>query len=201
MLQAQICGYLGADAQTKNENGKEFTTFRVAHSDRWTGADGQTHESTQWIDVILNGRPAVTDYLKAGTLVYCSGHCKLRCYSSEKARGFVAGMTISAIIIELIGGKGDTIPNRLYDAGGVMHNVTKYYWCDAPGQVLTNGRGKEYAVDDNGWILPLEQAQAQINQQQAQAQAQAQAQQQAQAQAQTTNPQSPTTPTSPTIFK
>lgn len=174
MLQAQIAGYLGADAETKSENGKEFTTFRVAHSDRWTDAAGQAHESTQWIDVILSGKPNVVEYLKAGTMVYVSGHCKLRCYSSEKARGFVAGMTISAVIVELLGGKGDAIPARLYEAGGTMHNVTKYYWTDAPGQVLTNGRGKEFVVDDNGWVVTHEQYE-QITQQEQQAQEQAQA--------------------------
>lgn len=165
MLQAQIVGYLGADAETKNENGKEFTTFRVAHSDRWTDAAGQAHDATVWVDVILSGKPNVVNYLKAGTLVYCAGHCKLRCYSSEKARRFVAGMTISAVIIELLGGKGDEVPSRLYGLGGEMYDVKKYFYCQAAGQVLSNGRGKEYAVDDNGWVMPLEQAQQMAQQQ------------------------------------
>lgn len=169
MLQAQIVGYLGADAETKNENGKEFTTFRVAHSDRWTDAAGQTHESTIWVDVILSGRQKVVEYLKAGTLVYCAGHCKLRCYSSEKARGFVAGMTISAVLVELLGGKGDAVPNRLYDIEGHLYDVRKYFYCQAAGQVLNNGRGKEFAVDDNGWVMPLEQAQQMAQQQSSQA--------------------------------
>lgn len=156
MLQAMCCGYLGADAEKKSENGREFTTFRVAHTDRWTDQQGVQHDSTQWVDVILNGHPNVADYLKAGTLVYVAGHMKLRCYSSEKARGFVAGVTISATSIELLGGQGDVVPRRLYDAAGTMHNVTKYYNTDVRGEVLTNGRGKSFHVDDNGWVFPLE---------------------------------------------
>lgn len=173
MLQSFVIGYLGADAEVKGENGKEFTTFRVAHSERWKGADGVEHDTTQWVDVILNGRPNVVEYLKAGTLVYAAGHCKLRCYSSEKARGFIAGLTISAVTIELLGGQSDLVPKKLYSSDGKMHDVYKYYFCqDTRGEVLTNGRGKEYAVDDNGWVLPLEQAQAQMNAQEQAEQAQ-----------------------------
>lgn len=173
MLQSFVIGYLGADAEVKGENGKEFTTFRVAHSERWKGADGVEHDTTQWVDVILNGKPNVVEYLKAGTLVYAAGHCKLRCYSSEKARGFIAGITISAVTIELLGGQSDLVPKKLYSSDGKMHDIFKYYYCgDTRGEVLTNGRGKEYAVDDNGWVLPLDQAQAQMNAQEQAEQAQ-----------------------------
>lgn len=164
MLQSIVCGYLGADATTKNENGREFTTFRVAHSDRWTDANGNQQESTTWVDVILNGRPNVTEFLKAGTLVYVSGHTRLRCYSSEKARGFVAGMTISAVHIELLGGKTDAVPRRLYDQDGVMHEVTKYYHTQMAGGVLMNQRGDKFAVDDNGWVMPMADAPADVQQ-------------------------------------
>lgn len=186
MLQSFVIGYLGADAEVKGENGKEFTTFRVAHSERWKGADGVEHDTTQWVDVILNGRPNVVEYLKAGTLVYAAGHCKLRCYSSEKARGFIAGITISAVTIELLGGQTDLVPKKLYSSDGRMHDIFKYYYCgDTRGEVLTNGRGKEYAVDDNGWVLPLEQAQAQVAAQEQAEQAQQQAQQEQQQEQQT----------------
>lgn len=164
MLQAIVCGYLGADATTKNENGREFTTFRVAHSDRWTDANGNPQESTTWVDVILNGRPKVTDFLKAGTLVYVSGHTRLRCYSSEKARGFVAGMTISAVNIELLGGKTDEVPSRLYDKDGVMHEVKKYFHTQMTGGILMNQRGDKFAVDDNGWVMPMADAPIDVQQ-------------------------------------
>lgn len=164
MLQASVVGYLGADAEVKNVNGQEFTTCRVAHTDRWKDQSGQTHESTQWIDLTLNGKPAVVDYLKQGTMVYAAGHVKLRCYSSEKARGFVAGMTISVVTIELLGGNSDAVPARLYDTSGNMVDVTKYYHCELSGAQLTNGRGKFFVSDDNGWVLPLQQAPTEVQQ-------------------------------------
>lgn len=164
MLQASVCGYLGADAEVKSVNGQEFTTCRVAHTDRWKDQAGQTHESTQWIDLTLNGRPNVVEYLKQGTLVYAAGHVKLRCYSSEKARGFVAGLTISVVTIELLGGNSDAVPARLYDASGNMVDVVKYYHCELSGAQLTNGRGKLFVSDDNGWVLPIQQAPAEVQQ-------------------------------------
>lgn len=174
MLQAIVCGYLGADAECKTEQGREFTTFRVAHSDRWVDADQQTHESTTWVDCIMSGHPNVANYLKQGTLVYVSGHVKLRAYSSEKVRAFVAGMTIRVVTVELLGGGSDAVPRRLYDRAGVMHDVKKYYFTNTPGEVLTNGRGKEFAVDDNGWVFPMEVAQQQMQALDAQQQSQGQ---------------------------
>lgn len=155
MLQAQVIGFLGADAEVKGENGKEFTTFRVAHSERWVDGQGNQRESTQWVDVIMNGKPKVIEYLKRGQLVYCSGHVKLRCYSSAVARSFVAGMTISCTQIELLTGPSDLVPSKLYSQNGEMHQVNKYYHVDCPGEVLTNGRGKRFVVDNNGWVSPI----------------------------------------------
>lgn len=169
MFQCIVVGYLGADAEAKNENGNEFITFRVAHTDRWRGSDGNQKESTQWIDCIMNGRPPVFDYLKQGTLVYVVGHARLRCYSSAVARSFVAGCTISVMSIELLGGAGDVVPKRLYSADGRQHDVQKFFHTDCPGEVLTNGRGKEFAVDDNGWVLPMDQARSMMQDQQQQA--------------------------------
>lgn len=162
MLQASVVGYLGADAEIKNVNGQEFTTCRVAHTDRWKDQAGQTHESTQWIDLTINGRPNVVNYLKQGTMVYAAGHVKLRCYSSEKARGFVAGMTISVVTIELLGGNSDAVPARLYDSAGNLVDVVKYYHCELSGAQLTNGRGKLFVSDDNGWVLPIQLAPADV---------------------------------------
>ena len=65
-------------------NGKEFTTFRVAHSQRWTDEAGQNHEQTQWIDCVMNGKPAVIEYLKKGTTVCVMGPTQLSVQQSER---------------------------------------------------------------------------------------------------------------------
>lgn len=158
MLVTSIIGYLGADAEYKGDQGREFITFRVSHTDRWTDQAGQLHESTQWIDCIMNGRPKVAEYLKKGTCVYVDGRMSTRVYSSAKDRCMKAGVTISVNNIELVGGKGDDVPSRLYDENGVQHDIKKFYWTDVKGTFLMNPQGRRFAVDDSGWVFPLEQA-------------------------------------------
>lgn len=152
MKYVHLIGYLGADAEVRNHNNNEFTTFRVSHTDRWTGQDGVTHETVEWVDVILNGRPKVVEYLKRGTQVCVIGTETLRVYSSAKERCMKAGSSINARHIELIGGKTDPIPSRLFTQGGAMVDVVKYYWADTKEQVLTDGRGLLFQVDPSGWI-------------------------------------------------
>lgn len=166
MLQAMLIGNLGADCQLQESNGRKFTTARVAHNERWTDAAGQVHDQTQWVDIILNDHPKVAEFLKAGTQVFVIGNVQTRVYSSQKDRCMKAGITISVRHIELIGGRSDEVPAKLYDQNGVMHDVMKYYHTDLAGGVLVSQRGQQFAVDDNGWVLPMEQAQAMMSNEQ-----------------------------------
>lgn len=158
MFYLQVIGNLGADCETKSEGGRTFTVFRVAHSESYTDQAGQKHEVTQWVDCIFNDRPPVCEYLKKGTTVFVGGHAKLRTYSSEKARGFVAGVTINVRTIELIGKAPDAVPTRLFDSTGKMLDVSKYYHCpNAPEPILRDAQGRQFAVDDNGFVVPVSQ--------------------------------------------
>lgn len=161
MLQANLIGYLGSEAEVKTANGKEFLTFRVANTDRWTDQAGQQHENTIWVDCIMNGSPAVKDFLKRGTMVYVTGSINLRVYSSPKDKCMKAGMTINVNKVELLGGKSDEIPSRLYrNDNGQMVEVSKYYGIaeffdpevEHEPMALTDGRGGEYVVDKLGWV-------------------------------------------------
>lgn len=155
MLQAFLIGNLGADAQYQETNGSKFVTFRVAHNEVWTDAAGQRHESSQWIDCILNDHPKVAEYLKGGTLVYVSGNLKTRVYSSAKDRCMKAGVTINVRNIELLGGKSDPVPTQLVDDNGLLHRVDKFYHTDAADCILHSVRGGDYQVDSNGWVIPM----------------------------------------------
>lgn len=166
MLQGNVIGYLGGDAETKTSDGREFTTFRVANTDRWKDAQGNVKETTQWIDCVLDGKPAVTEYLKRGTLVFVQGHLKTRVYSSAKDRCMKAGITINVRTIELLGGKTDPMPSQVVDSNGVLHNVTKWYHCAdlqrnnfQPEfvQVMHPRVGEIYNVDRKGFLYPIAQ--------------------------------------------
>lgn len=157
MLQCTMIGNLGANAEIKTADGREFVTFRIAHNDSFKGADGVRKETSMWVDCTMNcttGRPAVLPYLTKGTTVCVVGNVSLRVYSSEKDRCMKAGLTIHVQKLELLGGSGDAIPRRLYTSDGVMVDVNKYYHAETQEAMLYDQRGNGYQVAEGGWILP-----------------------------------------------
>lgn len=160
MLQAMLIGNIGADAELKSTNGNEFVTFRVAHNESWTDAEGTRHETTMWVDCTINGKPRVFDFLKAGTSVFVMGRLTTRVYPSQKERCMKAGITISVYSIELLGGSSEIVPRRLYDEHGTEHQVIKYYHTDVNNTTLTTPRGQLFSSDENGWVFPLRDTQS-----------------------------------------
>lgn len=157
MLIATLVGNVGADAQKKTADGRNFTTFRVAHNDDWTDQAGQRHSSTIWVDCIMNDHPKVADFIKQGTMVAVTGTIKTRIYSSEKERCMKAGIQINVRNVELLGGSSDEVPRRLYDANGVQHDVKKAFYSDVKKCTLMSQRGTHFNVDENGWITPIQE--------------------------------------------
>lgn len=156
MLQNVVIGNLGADAQVKGEQGREFVTFRVAHTDKWTDAAGQQHSETTWVDCVLNGKPKVFEYLKKGVQVCVIGTTSLRVYSSAKDRCMKAGVQVNVRSIELLGGSRSEVPSRLYDANGVQVDVTTFYHVTSKDILLYGANGAQYSVDSNGWVTPMQ---------------------------------------------
>lgn len=157
MLQVNLIGNLGGNAEVKAADGREFVTFRVAHNESYTDSNGQKVDRTQWIDCTMNcngGRPAILPYLLAGTMVYVVGSMTTRVYSSAKDRCMKAGVTIHVQRIELLGGQSDPIPKRLYDQNGVQVDVTKFYHVESKGQELRDLKGNVFVSDANGWVQP-----------------------------------------------
>lgn len=152
-----IIGNVGHAAETKNKDGQEFTTFRVAVNDSWTDANGTKHDNTQWIDCIMNGKPAVTQYLQQGTSVAVIGRPKYRIYSSEKDRCMKAGVTLNVIQVELLGGSTDAVPRRLYTMDGRMVDTQKYYWCTENNAQLVDQRGRHFVTNEAGWIAAIDE--------------------------------------------
>ena len=165
MLQATAIGHIGGDAEVKSTNGKEFTTFRIAHTDKWTDESGQEHTNTQWIDCTMNGKPAVLEWLKKGQMVCVMGNLSTRIYSSAKDRCMKAGITINVRTLELLGGKGDDIPSVLFDArDGSQVDVVKYY--NVPTLIrddkaeelvpLVSRSQERFVADRNGWVTKFQ---------------------------------------------
>ena len=166
MLRTICIGHLGSDAEVKQANGREFTTFRVAHTDKWTDEGGVPHEVTTWVDCIMNGRQKVAEYLKKGQQVYVSGSVSLRVYSSAKDHCMKAGLTINVQSIELLGGKSDDVPSILYRTTDNKEvRVDKFYHSLALSRgdtevewlPLVSRTGQQFVADRNGWIQPFKE--------------------------------------------
>lgn len=165
MFRSIIIGNLGADAQVKNENGKVFVSFSVGHNDRWTDAEGNVKESTQWISCAMNGDGGkLLQYLKKGRAVYVEGRTTTRVYSSEKLRKMVAGVNISVDHLELLGGNTDDVPRVLASNDGELHNIFKAYYIEAETAKKILGKNKEvsllsadgrtFTLVKGGWVTP-----------------------------------------------
>lgn len=100
MMQLAIIGNLGADAERKSTNGRDYVTFRVAHSEKIS--DGS--ERTTWVSCFMPGNAgSLFDFLKKGTKVFVCGRMSVRVYSSPKTKAWEAGVEISVDRVELCG--------------------------------------------------------------------------------------------------
>lgn len=161
MLQHQVIGHLGGDAEKKEANGREFITFRVADTSSWTDDAGVKHESTTWVDCVISGASNLLPYLKKGQQVYCSGSGTLRVYSSAKDRCMKPGLTINVRQCELLGSRPDDVPSKLYSADGAHeYAVGKYFHAaelvrdvTQPEVIYLLSRSNEqYEVNREGWV-------------------------------------------------
>lgn len=169
MFKIEVIGNLGADAQIKGENGRQFISFNVAHTDTWTDDAGQKHEQTQWVSIIINDvESKIRQYLVKGKTVFVRGDARLRVFSSEKEHRMMAGITVNVREIELIGGSTRDIPRQLNDKDGLLFNVYEAYYIDPsiekkPKELLDR-QMNAYQVDKNGFVTKVQQATAEAQQ-------------------------------------
>lgn len=163
MLKGIIIGNLGADAEVKSSNGKEFVTFRVAHSYDFTSTDGNKSSEVVWVDCLMSPNERLLPHLKRGTQVYIQGNISLRVYSSKVDRCMKAGISIHVESIQLIGTKADPVPKEVInpDDGSIHSTTRKYMVTDMIGVVkpdqykqMVDTRGNEYFLDTLGFIAP-----------------------------------------------
>lgn len=79
MLQLEIIGNLGNDAEIKEFNGKKYVSMNVAHSEKKRDANGSVLETTTWVSVLWYGDGGnLTQYLKRGCKVFVRGRLSLK---------------------------------------------------------------------------------------------------------------------------
>lgn len=169
MFKSEVIGNLGSDAQVKNEGGKPFVTFSVAHRDKWVDANSQTHESVQWVDVIIGDADSpIVPFLKSGVKVFVRGNARLRVFSSAKDRCMKAGLTIWAHDVELCGGSTDAVPRQLIcPENGQIIDVEKYYWVNVDTKSMKKDecrqfidkQGNNYLMNKSGFVYAAPESQ------------------------------------------
>ena len=82
----QLIGRLGRDPESKfTPTGKRVAHFSIVISNQWKTNEGETKDSTEWVNVEAWGRlgEVCQEYLKKGSLVYIEGRLKTDKYESE----------------------------------------------------------------------------------------------------------------------
>lgn len=166
MFKVEFIGNLGADVEIKNADGKKFAVCRIAHTEKWTGADNVEHTDTTWADVTINDTESkVIPFLKAGVKVFIRGNGRLRVYSSAKDRCMKAGISIQAWEIELCGGSSDAVPRQVIDpTNGQLYDVQKFYWIPKETKGMKTDelfnmvdiRGNMFVMNNAGFVAPVQ---------------------------------------------
>lgn len=107
MLQLEVIGNLGNDAEIKEFSGKKYVSFNVAHSERRKDTNGTSVESTTWVSVLWYGDGGgLTQYLKKGCKVFIRGRLAVKSYQDRNGNTQVA-INVNANEVNLCGLKGE----------------------------------------------------------------------------------------------
>jgi single-strand DNA-binding protein len=82
----QLIGRLGKDPESRfTPTGKKVAVFSVAVSNRWKSKDGETKETTEWVNVEAWNRlgEICEQFLHKGSLVYLEGRLKTDKYEDK----------------------------------------------------------------------------------------------------------------------
>ena len=107
MLQIEVIGNIGNDAEIKDFSGKKYVAFSVAHSERRKDANGTTVESTTWVSVLWYGDGGgLTPHLKRGAKVFVRGRMALKQYQDKNGH-WQTSVNCNASEIQLCDIKGN----------------------------------------------------------------------------------------------
>ena len=84
----QLIGRLGKDPDSKyTPTGKKVCHFSLAVSNRWKDKNGETKESTEWVNIEAWGRlgEICQEYLKKGSLIFVEGRLKTDKYEDRES--------------------------------------------------------------------------------------------------------------------
>jgi len=123
MLRADIIGYLGKDCVVQQHGTDSVINFSLAHTDKYKDASGQKYEKVTWISCSYwVERTTIAQYLKKGTLIYCSGVPEAKSWTDKNGEA-KAFLNMRVYSIQLLGGnkdnqEGGSVQTQSSDQGG-----------------------------------------------------------------------------------
>ncbi|MDD5288659.1 MAG: single-stranded DNA-binding protein [Dehalococcoidales bacterium] len=81
-----VIGNLGSEPEMRfTPSGRPVTSFRIATNWRYTTAEGERREETEWFSVVAWGKLAeqCNQFLTKGRLVYVEGRLRLRTWEGQ----------------------------------------------------------------------------------------------------------------------
>lgn len=106
MLQIEVIGNLGSDAEVKEFGGKKYVAMNVAHSEKHKGENGTT-ETTVWVSCLWYGDGGgLFQYLKKGCKVFLRGRLVPKAYTDKQGNPQCA-VNMYANEVNLCGGKNE----------------------------------------------------------------------------------------------
>lgn len=124
MIQLQVIGNLGKDAETKTINGRNYLSFSVCHTDRYLDNQGQKQSKSTWVDCLKsdeNGKLA--QYLTKGTKVFVSGKPQAGAYSLQDGTP-KASLSLMVNSLELLSRQEESPKSQQPAAQQYQHPVT-----------------------------------------------------------------------------
>jgi single-strand DNA-binding protein len=105
-----VVGHLGRDPEMRyTPDGTPVTSFSVATTRRWTGADGQQQEKTTWFRVTAWRKLAETcnQFLTKGQLVLVEGDVDASAWSDKASGEARATLELRARVVRFLSKKGE----------------------------------------------------------------------------------------------
>lgn len=114
-----IIGRLGKDPEMRyTPGGSPVTTFSVATSRQWKDGSGETHEETEWFNVVAWNKLAeiCNDYLRKASRVYIEGRLQTRQWQDQEGQTRYRTEVIATdmIILDSRASRESSAPNE-YD--------------------------------------------------------------------------------------
>lgn len=100
----EVMGYLGADPDVRTTpSGATSATLRIACTERWTDAQGQRQEHTEWVTCVAWRKNAelAQMYLRKGSRVMVEGKLRTRVWDDKNGGGkrYATEVLVSRILL------------------------------------------------------------------------------------------------------